>query len=165
MEQIDINTNMEKGTVHHGLTADQIKELREKKLSELDKKDVASLQEALTVKERLERKLKTDVIELKLKDDLGDFSLHFRKLTPQEHDMVAHLQRRMKTEPDKEAELTKQLYELLGRVSLDGLDEDFWKNGTGFSPDVFITAIIKIMTASSFPEDQYFDQITKFRSQ
>lgn len=153
--------------VIHGYAPDQIQTIRNKRRSELNAKETQVLQEALTIKERLERKLKTDIVELKIMDDLGEFTLKFRKLTPQEHDRASRIQRDLRTKAEKDPELehklTQELYELLGHASLDGLDEDFWKSGIGFSPDIFVTAILKVMAASSFPDDKYFDQITKFR--
>jgi hypothetical protein len=149
--------------VIHGFAADQIQELRTKKRSELNTREYQALTEALTVRERLERKLKYDVIEVKLKDDLGEFTMKFRKLTPQEHNTIAGIQQKLKTEPDKATEYTNQLYEFLGRASLDGLDEEFWKAGNGFSPDVFVTAVLKVMAESSFPDEKYFNEIAKFR--
>lgn len=159
---------MEKSEVHKGMDAEQLAALRSKKKEELSAQDRADLARNLSVRERLEHKLKTDEIKLELKDDLGTLTLRFRKLTPLEHDAAGLIQEQflaLKNNPDakKSKELTQQLYKVLGAASLDDLDEEFWKSGTGYSPDIFLVSFLKLMAASSFPDEEDLKNIVSFR--
>lgn len=147
-----------------GLSVEEIQELRQKKKEDLSEQQRAELLRSLSVRERLERKLQTDEIKLEMDDDLGKFVLRFRKLSPAEHDEIARIQQNLRTNPDKINELTGRLYELIGNASLDGLTSEYWKSGVGYSPDIFLTAILKVMAASAFPDQKYLDEIIKFRA-
>lgn len=159
---------METVEVHKDLNVEELKALRNKKKEELTQQQQAELLRNLSIRERLERKLHTDEIKLELKDDLGALTLRFRKLTPKEHDRAGSIQEQflaLKTNPDKKKseELTQELYTLLGSVSMDGLDEEFWKSGTGYSPDIFLLSFLKVMAASAFPDEEDLKEIVSFR--
>ncbi len=156
-----------KKDLNKGLSIEEIKDLREKKVADMNAQQKAELMRILSIRERLERKLKTDVVELSLKDDLGDFKLKFRKLNPVEHDKLIMLNKDLKAvkdDPDKTEELTQQIYNIISSISLDDLDQAFWKSGTGYSADIFVSVLLKVLAASTFPENDYLADINKFRT-
>jgi len=63
-----------------------------------------------------------------------------------------------------ETKPTEKLFELLGRKSIDKeLDAEFWKNGTGYSPDVLASILITVQKASVYPSDEFIAKLTKTR--
>ncbi len=157
---------IEKKELNKGLSVEEIKELREKKVSDLNAQQKAELMRNLSIRERLERKLQTDEVKLFMNDDLGEFSLRFRKLSPMEHNKLVMLQSKIansKNDPEIIDDLMKQLYSVMGDVSLDGLDEQYWKEGTGYSPDILLASLLKVMSESSVPDEGYLNQIHSFR--
>jgi len=133
----------------------------------MNDKEAADLARVLTVRERLERKLKTDIIELSLKDDLGEFKLKFRKLNPVEHDKLIGLNQKLKAavgKPKETEDFTQQIYQVISSISLDNLDPEFWKSGTGYSADIFVSILLKVLAASTFPENDYLADLNKFRT-
>lgn len=153
----------EKVPLKKGMSAEEIQELRQKKKEELSEQQRVELLRSLSVRERLERKLQTDEVKLEMEDDLGKFVLRFRKLSPAEHDEIAQIQQTLRTNPEQARELTGRLYEIIGSASLDGLTREYWESGTGYSPDIFLTALLKVMSSSAFPDQKYLDEIIKFR--
>lgn len=159
---------METGKVTTGLSSEQIIELRKKKKEGLEAGQIKALQESMSIRERLERKLQTDVVSLELEDDLGKFTLRFRKLTPLENDNLVKLQNELKvagTDAAKSKEIVDKMYDVLGSLSLDALDAEYWKAGIGYSPDVLLSAVLKVMSASTFPNEKYLGELIKFRTQ
>jgi len=154
----------EKISMKKGMSAEEIQELRQKKKEELSEQQRAELLRSLSVRERLERKLQTDIVLLEMDDDLGKFSLKFRKLSPLEHDEIAQIQQKLRTNPEQTKELTGRLYEIIGGASLDGLTKEYWESGIGYSPDIFLSALLKVMASSAFPDQKYLDEIIKFRT-
>lgn len=154
-------------SVQKDVTADELKEIRGKKREELSQKEKEMLEKQLSVKERLERKLRTDEVRLELEDDIGKFSLRFRKLTPQEHDRLASINLRLKhpgNTPDQTRALVSEMYDILGSASLDGLDAEYWRAGTGYSPDILLLSVLKVMAASSYPAKEQVEEIVSFRA-
>ncbi len=156
----------EKASLKKGMSAEEIQQMRRKKKEELNEQQRAELLRSLSIRERLERKLQTDEINLELNDDLGKFILKFRKLSPVEHDRFATLQRDLIAagkDIEKTKTVTDEIYDIVGAISLDGLDAEFWRTGTGYSPDVLISIILKVMTGSSYPDRDYMEGINSFR--
>ena len=155
---------METGKTTKGLTPEQVIELRNKKAADMKKEEIKEYTEAMTIRDRLERKLQTDIVTVELTDDLGPFKLTFRKLTPLEHDEIARIQAELLTLPkDKQAEKTDGLYQILGAASQDNLDAVFWKEGKGYSPDVFVSTILTVLAASTMPDEETIRKIKSFR--
>jgi len=140
--------------------ANEKKKLREKKRADLKDTEVKQLQEMLSIREMLERKLGTDIIEIPLKNDLGPFVLRFNKLSTADHDKKLVPSMAGTTDPVKSQESFKALCSLLGAASLDGLDAGYWEAGTGFSGDVLNTILLHLKSASTKPDK---DAIAKFR--
>ncbi len=148
--------------VHTGITPEQLIELRKKKRLEMNDKEAAELARMLTIRERLERRLTHKEILVEMDDDLGKFTLRFRRLTPKEHDEIAMLKAGALAGEQDKAKMQK-VYAILGAASLDGLDEDYWSAGNGFSPDVVIMALLKTVSESSYPDEKYLSDIKRFR--
>lgn len=156
----------EKASLKKGMSAEEIQQMRKKKKEDLNEQQRAELLRFLSIRERLERKLQTDEIILELNDDLGKFTLKFRKLSPVEHDRFATLQRDLVAagkDIEKTKVITDEIYEIIGRISLDDLDAEFWRTGIGYSPDVLISVILKVITGSSYPDRDYMEGINSFR--
>ena len=133
---------------------------------DLSQQEIDDLKRSLSVRERLERKLLTDVIEVTMKDDLGEFKLKFRKFSPKEHDRFVQLQGgRSGANKEKQTELNEELFQLLERKSLDDLDANYWREGTGYSPDVLTAALMHVLKDSVFPDSKYMEEIKKSSGQ
>jgi len=159
MEQVT-----ETAGVHTGVTPEQLIELRKKKRLDMNDQEAAELARMLTIRERLERRQVHKEILIDLDDDLGKFTLKFRRLSPKEHDEIAELKAGVMG-GDQDKTKMQKIYGILGAASLDGLDEEYWKNGEGFSPDIVIMALLKTVSESSYPDEKYLSEIKKFRLQ
>ncbi len=156
----------EKASLKKGMSAEEIQQMRKKKKEELNEQQKAELSVSLSIRERLERKLATDVVILKMNDDLGEFVLKFRKLSPTEHNKLISIQGKIaesKDKPEAVEEQMQQLYSIMGDASLDGLDEQYWKEGIGYSSDILLASLLKVMAESSVPDEGYLNQIHSFR--
>jgi len=60
-------------------TEAELLEIRKKKKVERTAEENKILVESLSIRQRLENKLETDVIKLKFEDDLGEFVVGFKK--------------------------------------------------------------------------------------
>jgi len=155
----------EKGKVSKGLTPEEIQVLRSKRKQDLTNLEQIELKASLSVQERLERKFETDIVEVVMKDDLDNFSVKFKKLSPvqqEELGILVSTDLTAKTAEEKEA-LNDKLYELLEFASLDGIKAEFWKNKTGYSTGDFVTIITRLASASALPDQKYMEEINKFR--
>lgn len=150
--------------IHTGVTPEQLIELRKKKRQDMSAQDAAELARMLTVRERLERRQIHKEILVEMDDDLGKFTLHFRRLSPREHDEIALLKAGVMGGDQDKVKMQK-IYAILGAASLDGLDEEYWRSGEGFSPDVVIMALLKTVSESSYPDEKYLSDLKKFRLQ
>jgi len=162
-------------TLPPNITPELIKELKEKK-AERTAEEKKILTEHMSVRERLENKLNTDILKLNFEDNLGKFSLQFRKLTLQEIDELTKLDRmrNAKQTPDNTDKLKElndaiikakeMICELLAEKSLDkDLDKEYWMSEKGFSGDV-LSAIIFGLIHGSIIDERYMTGIEKFLS-
>ncbi len=143
---------------------------KKKKAEELSKEQAEELKRSLTVRERLERKAELDTIRINVDDDLDGFEVKFRKLNPSEQDHVANLMTISLPAAKDESEKNKimdGIYEILGAASKDEppLDGEFWKSKIGWTTDMFLAFITKVIALSSTPDPKYMEEIKKFRNQ
>lgn len=148
-------------------TPEEMLALRKKRREELSAAELDELTKNLSVQERLERKFETDVIEVVMKDDLDNFTLRFRKLSPIVQDELAKLvslsSDLAKMTPEEKSAVDDKLYGIVADASLDNIPVDFWKSKTGYSTGDFVTIITKLTSASSLPDQKYMEEIQKFR--
>ena len=146
---------------------EELKARRQARKEELATKSHEELKQMLDIRERLERKLETDIIRVPLEDDLGKFELKFKKLSPQMHDEFLRLQREHSSTKDKvkEQATAERLYELLEYLSLDGLNKQYWMDGSGYSGDVLAFIMLILMKASVSPDEGDIEKIKTFRKE
>lgn len=147
-------------------TPEEMLALRKAKRDEISQADAESLKQSMSVQERLERKFETDIVEVEMGDDLGRFSLKFKKLSPIQQDelgaLVSTAGTTTLTKEEKEAADDK-LYAMIASASRDGITAEFWKKKTGYSTGDFVTIITKLVSASGLPDQKYLEEINKFR--
>ena len=152
------------------ITPELIKELKEKK-AERTAEDKKILAKHLSVRERLEHNLGTEEVIIEIPDnDLNTpIKLRFHKLNPVEHDKLTELIKDC-ANPTKSKEAVGAINTILENKSMDvdsegkkELTAEFWGEGTGYSADVRSKIILKLMTASVFPDPKFMEEINKFR--
>lgn len=154
------------------------KEKLEKLAEQGDEEAKLSLAEVLSIRERLERRLKTRTIKVQFSDDLGDFDVEIRLMSPEEQrnlmklysDLSGYLKvqspQKDSTEEaqkllDRGTELLNQIYELAGYLCVDKeLDANYWKQGSGFNIDV----PLQIIRAAISESQKVEEQARKFRT-
>ncbi len=137
----------------------------ESKFNDLEAKEREELVRSLSTRDRLMRRVKTTKIPLKLKDDLGEFTIYSRLLTSGEREKAFHynaLLAQSQQKPDKYGEALKGFQELAKDISVtDGLGLDFWD-----SPDVSDDVIIGfVLNALAGTNSKVGESISSFRSQ
>jgi len=155
-----------KKDLNKGKSVEEILALRAKKTADLKEEEKQILREHLTIKERLENKLATDIIKLKFEDNLGEFTVGFNKLSPQEVDIYRRMidaQQKAKGNEDEENKINAQICEFIGKKSVDGLTKEFWLDQKGYSGDVLATVMMGLITGSMFPDERYLTGINSFR--
>jgi len=150
-----------------------------KKIAEADEaKEKAELIEALSAKDRLLRRLRFQTVQVPFTDDLGEFTIEARLLSPSESRRVSDLRMKLyklsnqlrsgKSEKElnklkKESEdVVSELYEIVGAVCIDpDLDAEYWKTGSGFNLDV----PLRILDAVSGVSPAEAEATKKFREE
>src|SRR5512136_2721304 len=107
----------------------------EGKFDHLEAKEREAFIRNLSMRDRLMRRVKTTKIPLKLKDDLGEFTIYSRLLTSGEREKAFYynaLLAQSQQEPERYGKALKGFRELAKDINItDELGLDFWE-----SPDV-----------------------------
>lgn len=131
------------------------------KLAQLEKaerkeevKETIDLATQLTVRDRLMRRLKSNTIQVPFKDDVGEFNIEVRMLSPEEQveflkyrRQLFQIRREMDNPPttidgikelgERSDEVLKALYGMVAEICVDKrLDLEYWRSGRGFNADV-----------------------------
>jgi len=149
------------------------KEALEKKIEGVEDKKKAEMLKLLSVKERLERKLKDEAIDIWFEDEGGRFPVKTRRLSTEENDNLVDLQNEISVLDAKPySKENKKMYDqkmdaifkILGEICKDPtLNYDWWKSKSGYSPDVLMTVMLRSMAKSSGISKAEIDDIKKFR--
>jgi hypothetical protein len=142
-------------------------EALEKKDEERDEADLAA---QMSVRERLMRRLKSNTVKIPFQDDLGEFNVEARLLSPDEQKTIGDYRIQLlkfreelqKAPTDikeliklekRGAELVQSIYELVADICIDKtLDFQYWKDGKGFNIDVPMRIINDVLIASQRTE-------------
>jgi hypothetical protein len=116
------------------------------------------------------RRLQSNTVKIPFKDDLGEFSIEARLLSPSEQTIIGDHRIKLlmlrdelaKSPTDikelqkmekRSAELIEGLYKLVADVCVDkSLDFNYWKAGKGFNIDVSMQIINDVLIASQRTE-------------
>jgi len=137
----------------------------EGKFDNLEAKEKEEFIRNLSIRDRLMRRVKTTKIPLKLKDDLGEFTIYSRLLTSGEREKTFHcnaLLTQSQKEPEKYGEALHGFRDLAKDISItEGLEPDFWD-----SPDVSDDVIIGfVLNALAGTNAKTGEGIGSFRTQ
>lgn len=91
----------------------------------------------LTIAERLTRRAKAIVVELRMYDEDGDFSIVMRQPTRAEMEELQRIQAGIQDETAQD-DANERMCEVLGDLCLDdSLDTEFWRDGNYSMIDLF----------------------------
>lgn len=147
------------------------KEELEKLAEEGDKEAQMELAKALTIRERLLRKLEKNTVFVPFTDDLGEFLIEIKLLNPKDLDAVGKLYGKLLTYRTKAKQLALskdkenaekqdaliqegkaimgELYGWVQQICVDStLTKEYWEDGTEFTIDVPL-ALLRIAMAES----------------
>jgi len=172
-----------KGQSTELVTAEQrAEEVEERKdmeaaVSTLTEEERKQLIQGLNVRDRLMRRLKSNTVKIPFKDDLGDFTIEARLLSPGEQKIVGDYRLQLLKFMDelrnapsdikeiqklekRGTEVVQSIYRLVAEVCVDkSLDLTYWRDGRGFNIDVPMRIINEVLVASQRTEAD----VAKFR--
>jgi len=146
-------------------------------VSTLTEEERKQLIQGLNVRDRLMRRLKSNTVKIPFKDDLGDFTIEARLLSPDEQKTVGDYRLQLlkfkdelKNAPSdikeiqklekRGTEIVQSIYQLVAEVCVDkSLDLTYWRGGRGFNIDVPMRIINDVLIASQPTEAD----VAKFR--
>ena len=129
-----------------------------------EKQSQMKLEEMLTVRDRLLRRVTHTIIKVPFVDDVGTFNVNVRMLTEAEQRRTIELQQKLAgiTDVEKYAVLIDELISLIAYpkgVCLDStLDETFWKSGSYAINDLF-----KLLSESITGSNRAVAEASSFR--
>lgn len=127
-----------------------------------------SLVDSMTVRQRLERRLHKKTVSVSFKDDLGEFTVEIRLMSPNEQKNLMGIYQKLNAylakKPKKETaqnllvegtKLLEEVYSMAGYLCVDSdLDADYWKAGEGFNIDIPLKIIRTAISESQKVEQQ-----------
>lgn len=133
-------------------------------IEEIEEAREQDTRRALTIKERLKRRLLSGYIEIPFKDDMGDFVIRLRLPSPAQRKILLQLtlETEKYIEEENEEELDRlddEMCNLVGHLCLD-FDAAYLKSGENFGVDV----IQKLMRSIIGLEPVRMEEYKFFRS-
>jgi len=133
----------------------------EARFDSLEAEERKELIRSLTIRDRLMRRVKSTRIPLRLKDDLGEFTIYSRLLTSGERVRVFHCNSLLR-DPEKYDEALAGFRELAKEIDVtEGLGPDFW-DSLDVSDDVVIGFVLNAWAGTNA---KIGESITSFRPQ
>jgi hypothetical protein len=149
----------------------------ETEVSTLTEEERLKLIEGLSVRDRLMRRLQSNTVKIPFTDDLGQFEIEARLLSPDEQKTVGgyrvqllNFTEELRNAPTdlkeviklekRGTELVQSIYRLVAEICVDkSLDLTYWRDGRGFNIDVPMRIINDVLIASQRTEAD----VAKFR--
>jgi len=140
----------------------QVKELMEQ-VEQADKKERLMVQQNLSTKQRLMRRLEHQTFQVEFEDDIGKFFIEVRMFSPKKQQDISNLLVELtqlnnqlnnvteKTAPEiikkltnKSTKLMNKLYKSVASICVDpSFDYAYWRKGEGFTFDVPLRLLIE----------------------